>query len=123
VAPGATALVSRPSHGAKHVPRGTAFTFGVSEPATVTIAIDRAAPGHVKHGQCVAPHHTKHCTRYLPKGSLVRSEPGGQITVPFTGRMGQRALKPGRYRATLNAVDAAQNASLPATIGFKIVHR
>lgn len=40
----------------------------------------------------------------------------------FTGRIGRKALKPGSYRATVTAKDAAGNASKPSTTNFTIVH-
>jgi hypothetical protein len=39
----------------------------------------------------------------------------------FSGRIGKRALKPGRYRATLVATDAAKNRSKPKRLLFKVV--
>ncbi|MGI8411612.1 MAG: hypothetical protein ACR2LV_02810 [Solirubrobacteraceae bacterium] len=41
----------------------------------------------------------------------------------FSGRIGSRALSPGRYQATLIAVDATRKTSKPKTILFTIVPR
>jgi hypothetical protein len=43
--------------------------------------------------------------------------------VPFSGRLGRRALKPGRYRAVIAATDAAGNKSSTVTLTFRIVRR
>jgi hypothetical protein len=41
--------------------------------------------------------------------------------VKFSGRIGKKALKPGRYRATLRAKDPAGNRSAPRRITFRIL--
>ncbi|HEU5110106.1 MAG TPA: hypothetical protein VFT95_16310 [Micromonosporaceae bacterium] len=45
----------------------------------------------------------------------------GTSRVRFTGRIGKRALRPGRYRAVLTATDAAGNRSAPRTTRFRVV--
>ena len=52
---------------------------------------------------------------------LTRRSPSGQSAVPFSGRIGKRALAPGNYRATLTAADAAGNRSRPLRLGFTLV--
>jgi hypothetical protein len=42
-------------------------------------------------------------------------------SLKFSGRIGRRALRPGSYRATITATDAAGNKSRPKTLSFKIV--
>ena len=39
----------------------------------------------------------------------------------FSGRLGGRRLKPGRYKFRLKAIDAAGNAARPVTLAFRIV--
>jgi hypothetical protein len=51
--------------------------------------------------------------------SLIRR--GGRNTVRFRGRLRGRALRPGRYRLALVAVDAARNRSRTARTGFRVV--
>jgi plastocyanin len=88
---------------------GTAFTFSLSEPARVRIAISRAVR---RHGR----------TRYLAAGALPRrSLKGGANRVSFSGRIGRRALAPGAYRATISATDGAGNTSSPRRLTFRIV--
>jgi hypothetical protein len=108
--------------------RGTAFKFTLSEAATVTIALKKAAKGRKKAGRCVKPTRTlrtrKACTRFVAKGKLTRGGvPAGAVRVKFTGRVGRRALRPGRYRAVLRATDAAGNRSAPVKLAFRVVRR
>jgi uncharacterized delta-60 repeat protein len=64
------------------------------------------------------------CRLYRRVGTLTRSAQGpGKVTTPFSGRIGRRALKPGRYRATLQATDAASNASKARRLTFTVVKR
>ena len=55
-------------------------------------------------------------------GTLTRGKlAAGTHSLGFSGRLGRRALQPGRYHATIVATDAAGNASKPHTISFTIV--
>jgi hypothetical protein len=54
---------------------------------------------------------------------LRRSADSGRNTVLFSGRIGVRALKPGRYRLTIVAADEAGNRSRPVRRSFRIVRR
>ena len=91
---------------------GTRFRYSLSERATVRITIQRALRG--RGGR----------TRYRRAGKLTRTGEGpGRDSTAFSGRIGRRALKPGRYRATLRATDAAGNRSSAKRIGFRIVQR
>jgi glucose/arabinose dehydrogenase len=120
VARRATSLVAR---GAAR--RGTAFRYTLSEPARVTIAIDRLAPGRRVGSRCLAATRARRqrprCTRALRRGTLVRTGvAAGRHSTPFSGRLGRRSLAVGRYRATLRATDAAGNVSRAARIRFRI---
>jgi hypothetical protein len=106
---------------------GTTFKYTLSEPATVKIAISRRLPGR-RHGKnCVAPtrklRHAKACARILSRGTLTRTSHMRANSVAFSGRIGSRPLKPGRYQATLTATDSAKRASKPRTIYFTIATR
>ncbi len=107
--------------------RGTRFRYKLSESARVTIAIQRALPGRKRHGSCVRPslqlRQAKRCTRYRTIGRLTRTAKQGSNSIKFTGRLGSRALRPGRYRAVARATDAARNRSAPKRARFRIVHR
>jgi hypothetical protein len=41
--------------------------------------------------------------------------------VPFSGRLGRRALKPGRYRATLVATGADGSKASSRTLRFRVI--
>ena len=60
-------------------------------------------------------------TRYRTVGMLRRSGIKGINTIRFTGRIGRRALRAGRYRAVITATDAAGNRSAPSLTRFRIV--
>lgn len=67
--------------------------------------------------------HARRCTRIVTRGTLTRLSHQGANRVAFSGRIGSRALRPGRYQATLIATDATNHASRPKTITFTIVKR
>jgi hypothetical protein len=108
--------------------RGSRLRFTLSEPADVRIQIERARPGRRIGKRCMAPTHKlrkrRRCTHYTPTGTLTRRNlPAGPNTIPFSGRIGQRALAPGRYRATVTATDPAGNRSTPTRATFTMVRR
>jgi hypothetical protein len=108
--------------------RGTAFRYSVSEPSRVTIGIQRILPGKRVGARCRKPaprlKRRRSCKRYVRAGrTLVRNVPAGRIRTNFSGRIGRRALRPGRYRATLVATDSAGLRSSPRTITFRVVRR
>ena len=84
--------------------RGTAFVFNLNRAATVSISIKR-----LRRGAKVV--------------KLKRTSRAGGNRVRFTGRVGRRTLRPGRYRATLTAVDAAGARSQARAVTFRIVRR
>jgi hypothetical protein len=54
-------------------------------------------------------------------GTLTRrGRPAGHNTIPFSGRIGRRALTPRDYRATVIATDPAGNRSAPRRATFAI---
>jgi len=106
---------------------GTMFRYTLSEAATVRIVISRHRSGRRRAGRCVPPthrlRHARRCLRFARQGTLTRTSRQGANRVAFSGRIGSRALKPGRYRARLVATDTARNTSRPKTITFTIVGR
>ena len=86
--------------------RGTRVRFSLSEAATVRFRIARRVP-------------------VQRVGSFTRHAPAGAGAVRFRGRLrlgGRlRALRPGRYRLTLVATDAAGNSSAPTRLRFRIL--
>jgi hypothetical protein len=120
-------------HGRKKVKRGTRFRYRLSEAAKVTITIQRKLPGRrVKRGNgafrktvCAKPtrknHKKRRCTRYKRAGTIRVNGNAGANTTPFTGRFRGKALKPGRYRATIVATDAQGAKSKPKRLSLRIV--
>jgi hypothetical protein len=41
----------------------------------------------------------------------------------FSGKIGRRSLRPGKYRVALVATDAAGNSSRPLRLRFRVVRR
>ena len=105
--------------------KGSAFRFAPSEAASVSIRIERRTTGRRFAKRCAKP--SKHnrrgkpCKRWAKSGELRHAAARGRNEVPFSGRIGSRALKPGAYRATLVATDDAGNESAPARVAFRIV--
>ena len=95
----------------KAVKRGTKFTYTLSEPAKVKIAIERKQAGK---GKKAKPHFSKVTTLSAQEGS-------GKQSTPFSGRVKGKPLKPGKYRTTITATDSAGQTSVPRRVGFRIL--
>jgi hypothetical protein len=113
---------------AAKVKRGTTFSIRLSEPATVRIEFQRAAKGKRSKGRCRKParklRRARRCTRYVKvKGAVLtrRNLPAGPNKIKFSGRIGRKALKPGRYRAVTTATDGRGNRSKPSRPKLRIV--
>jgi hypothetical protein len=110
---------------ATRVPRGTTFRFALSEPARVRISFARKTAGRRVGGRCLAATRARRsrpkCTRYVAVGSISASRVAGRGTLKFSGRIGGRALKPGSYRASLTAADAAGQRSAVRTVQLRVV--
>jgi hypothetical protein len=97
VGSGPTAIVAK-------APKGTSFRFTLKAPAKVTIAIARRGKG-----------------RRVKAGKLTRAHlHNGPNAIAFSGRIGKRALKRGKYAATLTASNAKGKAK-PVAVRFTIV--
>src|SRR5205085_8064005 len=106
---------------AKRPAKGTTFRYSLSHAARVTIAIAQKLTGHRKGHVCVKSGKGKRCTLFVTAESLTRSSASGANSLKFSGRIGRRALKPGTYKATIVAVDAAGQRSAPRSVTFRIV--
>jgi hypothetical protein len=104
---------------------GTTVRTTTSEAGRVTFAVQRLVAGHRSHGRCVAHGGRKaaRCVRWVArKPALVRRAGSpGTVTLAFSGRIGGRALAPGRYRFVVSARDAAGNVSKPRTASFTVM--
>ena len=105
-APSVFAVARARSPLAARVARGTRLRYTLSENARVVLKIQRALGGRPM--------------RYRTVGTLRRTGVGGLNRTRFTGRIGRRALRPGRYRAVITATDGAANRSAPKTTRFRI---
>jgi hypothetical protein len=112
VARGATAVTAR-----KRVARGTHVRFTLAAAATATVTFQRPAAGRrAKNGHCVKPtaklRRAKRCKRYRAEGRLTRANlRAGAQDVPFSGRVGRRALRRGRHRVVVSAKGAGGTAT------------
>ena len=109
----------------KKVPRGTRFIYSLSEPARVVFTLERKSSGHRVAGKCVKATKSNKgkpkCTRLTRVGSFAKQSAAGKNAKRFSGKIGKRTLKVGRYRATLIAIDPAGNRSLAKRLSFTVV--
>ncbi len=97
---------------ASKVKKGTSIRYTLSETARVTVQIERRKRRKGKRK-----------AKFTPVGAFAESGAAGANRNPFSGRIGKKRLRPGRYRATLVATDAAGNASTPARAAFRVIRR
>ena len=110
---------SNQSAAAKHrYEPGTDINYRLSEDAAVTFRIYRIVAGRVNSAggirRCVTRIRcgkAEPCRRLRLAGTLTRQATSGPNTLAFSGRVDGRALRPGRYRLTLQATDRAGNTS------------
>jgi len=81
--------------------RATAFRFVLSEPAAVRIVMRRVG-------------------RYVGQVRRARLNAGAN-TIPWTGRLKGRRVRPGPYAAVVIATDLAGNLSLPVLKEFRVL--
>jgi Tol biopolymer transport system component len=82
---------------------GTVVRFSLDRAATVKLTIQRRSGG-----------------RWVRAGVLRRSAGAGANRVRFSGRIGRRALRPGRHRIVARAHDSAGRTSAPRRARFRI---
>jgi hypothetical protein len=105
--------------------KGTSFSYSLSEAATVTFTVERRSAGRRVGRRCAKPTRRnrgrRKCSRYVRIGAFAHAGKAGANSKRFSGRIGRKALKPGRYRARLVARDAAGNKSAPKLVSFRVV--
>jgi len=118
-----TALIASRARGAAKVPTGTTFTLSVSERSTVVMAFVGKVDGHRSGNRCVTGgHRGAACAMIVKPGALIRIDRGpGQVSIRFSGRVGNAPLAPGQYIAGVAAVDGAENTSNFAFLRFIVV--
>jgi hypothetical protein len=105
--------------------KGTTFVYTLSEAGRVLFTIEQRQKGRRVGRKCLKPsrrnRNRKPCTRYVRIGRFAQASVAGVNRKKFSGRIGRRSLKPGRYRATLVASDAGGNKSQLKRLSFKVV--
>jgi DNA-binding beta-propeller fold protein YncE len=104
----------------------TRVSYRASEAATTTFRVKRAVSGVKPADRCVKPSPTtkrgRRCTRFVAvRGSFRHADVAGANDFRFTGRIGGRALKPGKYRLDATAKDAAGNVGRAVRARFRIM--
>jgi hypothetical protein len=103
---------------------GTMIGFRLSAPATVELSFDRAKRARKSGRGCARSSRRakqrKRCTRYVRKGSFSVRARAGLNQVRFYGKLSRRrGLKPGPYRVTVSATDAAGSRAEPQRAAFR----
>jgi hypothetical protein len=86
--------------------KGTTIRYSLSESARVVFTIERRVG-----------------KRLVRVTRFAQSSTAGTNRKRFSGKVGRKALKPGKYRITLVATDGARNASKPKRLSFTVVRR
>jgi Tol biopolymer transport system component len=105
---------------------GTTIRFNLDEAARASFTFHRMLKGRRAGRRCVKPNRrnrrARRCTRFVRAGSFSLNANAGANRVRFQGRLSRsRRLRPGKYRLTLGARDAAGNRSRSRTTTFTIV--
>jgi len=101
------------THKRKASPTATTISFGLSQPASVTLSFEEAEPGVLSGHRCaaVSKAHSKgkRCARYaLVRHVVSRAAHAGTDRISFDGVLdGGGRLSPGTYRLSLLAAGAA----------------
>jgi hypothetical protein len=112
--------------------RGTTLRYTLSEDAAVYVSIGRERPGLLRAGRCQPVTRAKgrrlrrrrpgrRCVALKPIAIFTRGGGAGTNSFRFSGRIGTHALRPGRFRLAMNAIDAAGNSSASHALGFRVV--
>lgn len=106
---------------------GTRISYRLSETAAVTFRVQRQRTGRRIRGRCRAAtrrnkaRSRRRCKRYTNvRGSFKHTGGAGANSVRFTGRVGGKRLKVGRYRLVAVAADSAGNRSKTTRKAFRI---
>jgi len=104
---------------------GTTIRYRLDEAARVVFTIERKLRGRRVGDRCVKPRRANQerpkCKRLKVIGDFGRKADAGPNEEPFSGKLGQRTLRPGDYRVELVARDAAGNASGVQVLRFRVV--
>jgi hypothetical protein len=114
---------------------GTTMSYALSEDASVYFSIGREQRGLLgRRGLCwpvtrpigrrlYRRYPKRRCVALKPFPILTASGVVGPNSFVFSGRIGGRALRPGRFRVAMNAIDAAGNSSAVRRSRFEVVRQ
>jgi hypothetical protein len=126
-APGSGSTAVRLSSGlastSKGVPRGTVFSYTLNQDAAVTVEMKKVKAGRQVGKKCRRPtkataKQKKKCD--LTEHRLFRSGKEGKNSLPYSGRVKGKALRPGSYIAVFTA-KAPGGKPKSDSAGFRIV--
>ena len=122
VAPAISDVSAKPD--AFRTKNGTTLRFKVSELSAIFYTVDKAKNGRKVGGKCVRPTRGnsggKRCDRYVVVGKFLGFGLAGKNKTRFDGKVKEKALKEGRYRLRLRAMDVAGNLSKRVPLKFRI---
>ena len=95
---------------------GSTVRYSISAASAVNFTVERALKGRRVGGKCrkqtPGNREKKRCTRFKAlKGGFTHQGAAGQNSFRFSGRVGGKALKPGRYRLVGQAGDSVKRAA------------
>jgi hypothetical protein len=109
----------------RKVSRGTTFRFTLSRAARVIFAFQRHLKGRKVGKRCRKPtrknRKRRRCTRFSKATGFAYNGVAGANSKKFSGKIGRRKLRPGRYRVTLTAIDSAGTRSAPKRLTVRVV--
>jgi virginiamycin B lyase len=106
---------------------GTKVTYRLSISASARFTVEKESVGRKKGKKCVKPtrgnRRAKKCKLYKAvRGSFTHNGKAGSNSFKFSGRVGRKSLRPGRYRlVAIATVGSSKSAVKQAS--FKIVRR
>jgi hypothetical protein len=123
----AVARGATPISAAAKAKRGTNVRSSVSEAGTARYAVQRELRGRRVGKRCLKAtrmrRKAKRCWRYQAVQAYTRKVKAGSNVFWFTGRIGNLALAPNRYRVVMRVTDTAGNVSVNRWVRFRIVAR
>jgi hypothetical protein len=124
---GPSATTGTKSH--RHPKSGAKISYALNIAATVRFTVQQRVPGRTQgHGQsasCVAQTRSnrkaERCMRTVTlRGAFTETGKSGSNTLHFSGRLGGRALTPGKYRLVATPTADGQTGAA-ANVGFRIL--
>lgn len=113
----------------RKAPAGTALVVWLSDRANVEIVVERKAQGRLVGRQCRRPtrklRRNLRCVRWVKAHPTIvrRDVRAGTSRIPYSGRVGKKALKPGAHRARVRAVNGNGRSAWLRPLTFRVVKR